>query len=141
MTMGCGDRRQTFGLDFARTFTIVSQASAINLQRQGRRSGDFIPDTGGEGRYRRDEPLLNTFSNRSWEPVLQNEQLVGLNARESDTHPRVGNDGYDTTERSERGISLRDSDPKLCACRRRIPRFNKAPADAEFIGPGGTPRI
>src|ERR1700683_5804247 len=82
-----------------------------------------------------------TFSNRSREPLLQDRQLVGLHSRESDTHPRVGNDRYDTTECSECAISLRDSDPKFCACRRRIPRFNKAPADTEFVGPGGTLRI
>ena len=140
MNIGCGDRRQTFRLDFARTFAIVSKASAINLQRQGKRIDDFISDTGGEGQGRRDEPLLKTFSNRCWKPILQNEQLVGLNARESDTHPRVGNDEYDTTERSEYGITLGDSDPKLCACRSRIPRIDEASADTEFTGPGGTLR-
>src|SRR5271155_2541804 len=48
MTMGCGDSRQTFGLAFAHTFAIVSQAHAIDLRRPGRRGCDFIPDTGGE---------------------------------------------------------------------------------------------
>jgi hypothetical protein len=71
MNIGCGDRRQTFRLDFARAFAIVSKASAINLQRQGRRIDDFIPDTGWEGQGGRDEPLLRTFSNRSWEPLFQ----------------------------------------------------------------------
>jgi len=57
MTMGCADSRQTFGLDFAHTFAIVSQASAIDLRRQGRRSGDFILNTGGEGSLSRSRTL------------------------------------------------------------------------------------
>jgi hypothetical protein len=61
MNIGCGDRRQTFRLDFARTFAIVSKASATNLQRQGRRSDDFISDTGGEGSCTRYEPAQKHF--------------------------------------------------------------------------------
>lgn len=61
-----------------------------------------------------------------------------LDARESDTHPGVGDDRHDATQRSEGSILLRDSDPKLCACRRRVCRINEAPTDAEFAGPAGT---
>lgn len=67
--------------------------------------------------------------------------MVGLDARESDTHSRIGNGRYDTTERSECDISLKDFDPKLGAFRWRVLRVNEAPADTEFTGPGGALRI
>ena len=74
-------------------------------------------------------------------PTLQNGQLVRLDARESDAHPRPGNDRHDTTQRSEGSVSLRDSDLKLFACWRRVPGVNEAPADAKFAGLAGTLRI
>ena len=61
-----------------------------------------------------------------------------FDARKSDAHPSVRDDGDDTTKRSENSISLRDPDPKLCACRRRVLRIDKTSADTQFAGPAGT---